>query len=302
MCPAPASILALVERFALERHTLNATELRVHYIDPLFAALEWDVDGHERRGVVHEDELRPRDAPESHDKAPDYGFYLGRPGDATRQFFVEARRPGVNPDEARSAAFQLRRYAWSANLPVSILTDFAELAIYDTRIPPRPEDDARTARVKYWRHEQYVEQWDDIAGLLSRNSVAHGSLLEFGQTAAAGAIRVDDALLAALETWRAELAQDIAQHNDVTAADLDTAVRGILDRILFLRIAEARGIEAPRRLAIAAAKKNVFYELQSLFREADDRYNTGLFHPRKEQRPEPGQFTPQLLKMALLTF
>jgi hypothetical protein len=29
-------------------------------------------------------------------------------------------------------AFQLRRYAWSAKLPLSILTDFEEFTIYDT--------------------------------------------------------------------------------------------------------------------------------------------------------------------------
>ena len=53
-------------------------------------------------------------------KAPDYCFRIG----GTRKFFVEAKNPAVDIRQDASPAFQLRRYAWSAKLPLSILTDF----------------------------------------------------------------------------------------------------------------------------------------------------------------------------------
>ena len=74
-------------------------------------------------------------------KAPDYCF---RAGGGVRSFFVEAKKPSVDIREAVSPAYQLRRYAWSAKLPVSILTDFEEWAVYDCRIRPVKTDRAST--------------------------------------------------------------------------------------------------------------------------------------------------------------
>ena len=54
-----------------------------------------------------------------------------------RKFFLEAKKPAVDISEAVSPAYQLRRYAWSAKLPISILTDFEDFAVYDCRIDER---------------------------------------------------------------------------------------------------------------------------------------------------------------------
>ena len=69
-------------------------------------------------------------------KVPDYCFRIG----GTRKFFVEAKKPAVSIAGDPGPAYQLRRYAWSNKLPLSILTDFEEFAVYDCRIPPRASD------------------------------------------------------------------------------------------------------------------------------------------------------------------
>jgi hypothetical protein len=76
--------------------------------------------------VIHEDSIKVG----ADTKAPDYCFRIG----GMRKFFLEAKKPSVNVKEDTPPAFQLRRYAWSAKLPLSFLTDFEEFAIYDTRI------------------------------------------------------------------------------------------------------------------------------------------------------------------------
>ncbi len=78
-------------------------------------------------------------------KAPDYAFRVG----GTRKFFVEAKKPAVHIKEEIAPAYQLRRYAWSANLPLSILTDFEEFAVYDCRAKPALQDKASKGRVLY---------------------------------------------------------------------------------------------------------------------------------------------------------
>ena len=71
-------------------------------------------------------------------KRPDYGF---RVHGATR-FFLETKKPSLNLKDDPSPAYQLRRYGWSGNLPVSVLSDFEEFTIYDCRIQPRRFDSA----------------------------------------------------------------------------------------------------------------------------------------------------------------
>jgi hypothetical protein len=47
----------------------------------------------------------------------------------TTQFFPQSQEASVNVKEAIEPAFQVRRYAWSAKLPLSLVTDFKEFAI-----------------------------------------------------------------------------------------------------------------------------------------------------------------------------
>ena len=123
------SIDPLITRFhdalpTLKRGNYNETEVRVQFINPLFEALGWDMDNRTGRGEVkHEDKI----AIAGKAKAPDYGFYL----DNRRRFFVEAKKPAVDLARHADPAFQLRRYAWTAKLPLSVLTDFEEFAVYD---------------------------------------------------------------------------------------------------------------------------------------------------------------------------
>jgi predicted type IV restriction endonuclease len=134
----PAEVLKLVERFereaaAYRSGAYNETQARREFIDPLFKALGWDIDneaGHAEayKDVVHEDAIKVGGLT----KAPDYCFRIG----GTRKFFVEAKKPAVNIKDDASPAFQLRRYAWSAKLPLSVLTDFQEFAVYDCRVRP----------------------------------------------------------------------------------------------------------------------------------------------------------------------
>src|SRR6185369_7474229 len=135
---APKEVLELVERFLRNRESYedaqyNEAQTRIQFINPLFAALGWDVENRAGyaeayKDVVHEDSLKIGAVT----KAPDYSFRVG----GTRKFFVEAKKPSVKLREAADAAYQLRRYAWSAKLPISVLTNFSSLVVYDCRYKP----------------------------------------------------------------------------------------------------------------------------------------------------------------------
>lgn len=92
------------------------------------------------------------------------------------------RNPLVNIKDAPAAAFHVRRYAWSAILPLSIVTDFDEFAVYDCRSKPDQADKSDKARIKYYTCKQYAEKWDEIAGVFSKDAVLNGSFGKYAES------------------------------------------------------------------------------------------------------------------------
>jgi len=298
--PAPQIILDLIERFernldAYKAGSYNETQARHEFIDPFFEALGWDVNNQAGnaeayKDVIHEDAVKVSGVT----KAPDYSFRIG----GQRKFFVEAKKPSVNIKDAPAAAFQVRRYAWSAKLPLSIVTDFEELAVYDCRFKPDQNDKADNARIKYYTYRQYAEKWDEIAAIFSKEAILKGSFDKYAESnkTKRGTAEVDSAFLAEIESWRDMLAKNIALRNSLSVRELNDSVQRIIDRIIFLRIAEDRGIEDYGSLRGICNGNNTYGRLQELFYKADDRYNSGLFHfrPEKDETEPPDKLTPDL--------
>lgn len=272
------------------------TQARRDFIDPLFKALGWDMDNslgyaEAYRDVIHEDAIKVG----SSTRAPDYSFRIG----GTRKFFLEAKKPSVNLKDDIEPAFQLRRYGWSAKLPLSILTDFEELAVYDCTVKPDKSDKASKSRLFYYTFRDYAQKWDEIASIFSKEAVLKGSFDKYASTAKSkrGTSEVDAAFLEEIEGWRDLLARNIALRNDLSQRELNYAVQQTIDRIIFLRICEDRGIELYGRLKALQQGTKVYERLCDIFQQADDRYNSGLFHfHREKDRVEaPDELTLHLL-------
>ena len=297
----PESIRARVQSFefhlpAYKRGQYNETQLRREFIDPFFKALGWDVDNDQRyselyKDVIHEDPIRIRGTTEF----IDYSFRIG----GTRKFLVEAKKPGVNLKDDAAPALQIRRYAWNARLPLSILTDFEEFAVYDCTKKPMPGDTAATARIAYFTFREYPEKWAWIASIFAKDSILQGSFDHFARETKGkkGTATVDEAILADIEEWRDALAKNLALRNPALTVDgLNVAVQRTIDRVLFLRICEDRGIEEYGCLQKLLDGPDVYERLLALFRRADTRYNSGLFHfsPEAGRDEMPDSLTPAL--------
>ena len=295
-----ADIADLVDRFnrnidAYRQGKYNETLVRREFIDPMFAALGWDIDNQAGyaeayKDVIHEDAIKIGGST----KAPDYCFRIG----GTRKFFVEAKKPSVNIAQDISPAYQLRRYGWSAKLPLSILTDFEEFAVYDCRIRPKQGDKASTARTKYFTFDNYVEQWDEISAIFAKESVLQGSFDKYATGhKKRGTAEVDAEFLKEIEKWRAALARNIARKNPALGVrEINFAVQRTIDRIIFLRMCEDRGAEQYGGFQPLMNGIDVYGRLMQMFRAADDRYNSGLFHFNDERGRDhsPDTLTPQL--------
>lgn len=260
------------------RPIYNETQVRTDFITPLLAAFGWDVHNaarhpHGLREVIEEATV---DIGEGFSKRPDYELRLAR----QRKLFVEAKKPSVDISISREAAFQTRRYGYSASLPIAILTNFYQLAIYDCVPVPVQTDAANIARLMLVRFDEFEARFDELWSQLSRHAVYSG---EFDQRFAVGGTRhgaeqFDDFFLRQVRSWRERLASDIyANTPDLSPGELTYAVQLFLSRIVFLRICEDRDIERYenlRNLPIA----NTFDAFLTELRRADAFYNSGLFH------------------------
>jgi len=241
---ARKKIESLVLRFDEQKESYknkdyNETQTRRDFIDPFWKALGWDVDNENGsaecyREVIHEDRLKVDGAT----KAPDYSFRL--PG-GKRLFFLEAKRPSVVIKDEIQPAYQIRRYGWNAQMPICVITDFEEFAIYDCTQKPKLTDKASVARIKYMTYKEYLTEFDFIWDTFSKERVLKGSFDKYicNDKVKKGTTTVDGDFLESLDNWRMELARNIALRNkDITEDELNFVVQNTIDRIIFLRIGD----------------------------------------------------------------
>ncbi|MDR2147256.1 MAG: N-6 DNA methylase [Tannerella sp.] len=282
-------IKSLVERFDEQKEfykdkNYNETQTRRDFIDPFWKALGWDVDNENGyaesyREVIHEDRVKVGGAT----KAPDYSFRL--PG-GKRLFFLEAKKPSIVIKDDIEPAYQVRRYGWSAKMPISVISDFEEFAVYDCSQKPKPTDKASTARIEYFTFDRYIEKFDFIWGTFSKERVLKGSFDKYIQSDKnkKGTTTVDSDFLASLDKWRMELAGNIALRNrEMNEDKLNFLVQNTLDRIIFLRIAEDRSAERYGDLQDAVKSGDYYKNLLHRFQVADRKYNSGLFDFQKDK-------------------
>ena len=286
---APDNLYQLVEKFDrdqshFQQPEYNEAQLRQEFVNPFFAALGWDVG--DSKQVLHEAGLRSGGSV----KHPDYSFLDG----SRRAFYVETKKPAINIGNSVDPAEQLRSYGWSGNTALGILTNFAEFAIYDCRIEPKQGDSPAEARIMYLTHSQYLDEWERLQETLSPKAVRQGMHQDLLETTAKGVLRVDEAFLRDMETWRVDLAPDIYKQarfiqRKLSQREINHLVQRTIDRIVFLRIAEDRNLESYGRLERAASvRRNSYNEIKTLYLDADRKYNSGLFHfdPADKSRPD----------------
>ncbi|MBQ2831805.1 Eco57I restriction-modification methylase domain-containing protein [Methanobrevibacter sp.] len=253
-------------------------DIKVEFISPMFKALGWDIDNvsgnaPQFKEVIFEESI----AVGNKTKNPDYTFQIG----GQKIFFLEAKAPHRDLDHDRSPAYQVRRYGWSAKLDLCVLTDFEEFAIYETNTKPNKNQSASIGRVKYYKYSEYADNWEEIYSIFSKEAVLKGLFDKFvdgTEGVKKGTSEVDHEFLKEINRWRELLARNIALRNEnISIEGLNYAVQLTIDRILFFRMAEDRGIEKYKTLYNLADEDNIYEKLMSVFKIADAKYNSGLF-------------------------
>ena len=262
-------------------------QVRVDFINPLFKALGWDIENKAQK-PPHERDVIVELSPETTGR-PDYNFRII----GATKFFVEAKAPSVALDDINHI-LQAKSYAWSTKeVYFVILTDFEEFKLFDASLKPNPRfpNEGLIFDFKYTDYPGNIEKlWE-----LSKERVEQGSLealLPRDTKSKRLRIPPDKSFLEDLTIWRTELAKDIHKRNpDFDVKLLNDVVQKLLDRIIFIRIAEDRKIRPDRELQDIVAqwkeegkRKSIMTHLIDLFHEVNADLNGDIFKPHACER------------------
>lgn len=213
------------------------------WINELLGIFGWDIQ--DTRQVLQERQLNQIERIRlqeinSHNIRPDYTLVNG----TVKLCFIDAKNITVNIKNDSDVAFQIRSYGWSIGAQFSIVTNFEEIAIYDCKQLPVQGQIAEFARISYFEISEYVDNFDTINMFLNRENVINNN---FEITRQSGS-SPDEIFADFLCSIRVKLANSILSSNNPNIHRNDTSLLGlwvqiIINRILFIRVCESRGLE-----------------------------------------------------------
>jgi adenine-specific DNA-methyltransferase len=232
------------------------SELRSDFIDKFLIALGWDVHHiYQRNPYEQEVKVERSVAIGISQRRADYGFCIS-PNFRDVRFCLEAKKPFGGLATADNY-FQIIRYGWNSQTAIGILTDFEQLHVIDCRYKPNV-DNALDRVLKAYHYQQYSDPslFAEIYYLISRDAVAAGSLERYAESLPKrrGAVQrklfprayqaIDDSFLEELDSHRLHLARSFKRQNlGLDGAALTETAQRTLDRLVFMRFLEDRGIE-----------------------------------------------------------
>ncbi|MDP3049378.1 MAG: N-6 DNA methylase, partial [Thermodesulfovibrionales bacterium] len=264
-------------------------QVRLDFLNPFFKALGWDIENKAQK-PPHERDVIVELSPETTGR-PDYNFRIN----GATKFFVEAKAPSVALDDINHI-LQAKSYAWSTKeVYFVVLTDFEEFRLYDASLKPNPKfpDEGLILGLKHTDYLNNIEKlWE-----LSKERIEQGSLealLPKDTKSKRLRIPPDKSFLEDLTGWRTELAKDIHKRNpEFDVKLLNDVVQKLLDRIIFIRIAEDRRIRPDKELMEIVAlwkeegkRKSIMSHLLDLFHEVNDDLNGDIFKPHACERAD----------------
>lgn len=277
----------LVRKYEADRDTYlssqyNEFQTRSQFISPLLEALGWDVRN--EAGVPYHLCEVWEEKGETHGR-PDYTLRIN----GQTKFFLEAKSPS---DELSSAdILQTKRYAWNAargDVFFAGICDFEQFRFFDASLVPSEKSplDGEAFHLLYNEYDSKIATlWE-----LSRERVAAGSLDQFlkkDRKSLRQRAPLDEAFLNSLTEWRQKLANAIhAKNHQLDAQELNDFVQRLLDRIIFIRIAEDRKVIEQRQLwevkdywEQSGGRRNIMDFLVDLFKEINENFNGEIFKP-----------------------
>ncbi len=223
------------------RLELSSEETIRTWINQFLAIFDWDVmDASQvlqEKPLSKEEKLKLKEI-DSTSTRPDYTFKVGR----EKITFLDAKGLDVDIKNSSSSAFQIKSYGWSISAPFAFLTNFEEFAIYDCSYTPSLSQKATDGRI-YLHIDEYLDNFE----LLQKHLLRENMIGQIFNRDTQSEKSIDLLFAQQLSEFRYSLANEILRQNSHLIGKnielLSYVTQVIINRIIFIRICEARKIE-----------------------------------------------------------
>ena len=251
----------------------NEERTKTDFIQPLFEALGWNLQNRVNRN----DSVSPEEKISK--GRVDYVFRIN----GIPKFFLEAK--SLKEEDIQSNGKYITQaidYAWMKSCSWAILTNFETIAVYNADWKSgyfggnlffilHPNDFLTDDRFRKLSKESFER--NELDGLASK----------YGKKQVKNPINKQ--LLLDMISFRESLSKGIVKNNQdrqLPQDDIDESVQRILDRLIFIRNAEDRGLEENRLLSdvrqwSSKGKGELVKEISKVYSYFDDQYNSKLF-------------------------
>lgn len=281
----------LVNRYQTFKKTgrldLSSEETIRTWINELLSIFGWNVQ--DTSQILQEKVLAPEEKEklkeiESKFTRPDYTFKIG----TQKLTFLDAKPVSVNIETSILSAFQIKSYGWSISAPCSFLTNFEEFAIYDCTYIPNKDQSANMGRT-YLKIDEYVDNFEVLEQHLLKSNILNGVLDNLYSDTLRNVSSIQKmspevAFAEELSKFRLSLAKNIIKNNaDLINHDTELLAyltQVVINRIIFIRVCEARRIEKDGLLlSFFKTKEESFWDKfkESSYNDFYDHYDGPLF-------------------------
>jgi type I restriction-modification system DNA methylase subunit len=202
----------------------------------------------------------------------DYGFRIN----GVPKFFLEAKAFTENLDNPKFFE-QAVNYAYYKRCPWAVLTNFETLKILNAEWETPNYYQSRFMTINC---NEFLDKFEDL-WLLSKSSFEQSALDKvadkYGKLTKKAS--VDKQLLNDFTRFRDMLSKNVTKRNPekkLTQTELDESIQRILDRLIFIRNCEDRGLEE-KKLWEARNETKVWKQLKEVFAYYDKNYDSKLF-------------------------
>jgi type I restriction-modification system DNA methylase subunit len=273
---AKQKIKALVDKYDTVKKQnriskFNEENTKAEFIEPLFEALGWDV-----RNTYHPDEVS-REEKISKDRV-DYSFRIN----GIPKFFLEAKALRENLDNPKFVE-QAINYSWHKGCTWAVLTDFESIKIFNAEWRT---SDYSQSHLKTIACCEFLQRFDELL-LLSKESFQQGLLDKEAEKWGKKTKKtpVDKQLLADFTRFRELLSKNVARLNQskkLSQDELDEATQRILDRLIFIRYCEDKGLEERKLISNlreweSRGKGQLVRSIREVYSYFDRLYNSKIF-------------------------
>jgi hypothetical protein len=239
-------------------------QIQYEFIDELFKALGWDM----RKDVEREERVLKGRA--------DYIFRIGN----QESLVVEAKKTSIPLMEEQGR--QAVSYAYHRKIKFSVLTNFKYIRVYHALSNIKNID----RNLLFWLEFKDFEKEFDKLWVLSKESFESQEINKLLSKKDEKKYKlIDDSILEDLLVYRRSFSTELkSKRTYLSEEQIDEVVQILIDRLIFMRSVEDRGLESEDFLLKIAniwekgeTEKNLWALLKEQFRRFDNTYNSKLF-------------------------